>query len=116
MQLKDQNGILGEAAAIKHFIQNGYEIFTQFSGKAPFDFVAYLDNELYRVSVKSTTVRSPSGRWVVQIRRKRHNRTGNMSFAFDNTSCDLVAVYIVPEDRVIIIDSTMIKTGTVLLI
>ena len=105
------DGILAEAKVMTWFLEREYDVFNQFGGKAPFDLVAHKDNILSRVSIKSTSVRTKSGKWAVQIGRVRPNRTGNTIHKFDSSEADILAVYIVPEDRVIIIDTKTITTG-----
>ena len=107
------NGILGESRAITELIKQGYEIFTQFSGKAPFDFVAYLDGECKRVEVKSTSRRTKYDTgWEVQLKKVRPNSSRNVITNFDNTSCDILCVYIVPLDIVVVYNSSDIKAKT----
>lgn len=108
------DGVLGEAAVLKELILLGYTVFTQFDGQSPFDMVAYKDDELYRVSVKSTSVRAENGKYVAQIKRVRINSGKNTIFPFDPDSCDILAVYIIPEDRVVLYDAKTITTKTVL--
>ena len=103
-------GTLGEAKALTWFVENDYVVFTQFDGKAPFDLVAYKDDKLYRVSVKSTSSKdSSSSSWIVELKSTRHNRTKAVRNLFDNSSCDFLAVYIQPEDRLVILKASDIK-------
>jgi len=103
-KLSLQQGALGEAAVLKELIKQGYTIFTQFSGHSPFDLVAYKDSMLFRVSVKSTIVDEGYPSWRVNLYQGSHGKfTG-----FDKTSADILAVYIVPEDRVVLFDTNTI--------
>jgi len=107
--------LLGEAKAITCFIENGYDVFTQFSGKSSFDFVAYKNDKLYRVEVKTTTRRSRADTgWEVQLKRVRPNRTGNNIAIFDNASCDFLCIYIQPIDKIYIIESCNVKATSAL--
>jgi len=104
-------GILGESRVISELIKCKYEVFTQFSGKAPFDMVAYKDSTLYRVEVKSTRTRTKYDTgWEVQLKRSRPNRSSNIIHKFDNTSCDILAIYIEPLDEVLLIQSVEVTT------
>jgi Holliday junction resolvase-like predicted endonuclease len=100
------NGVLGEAAVLKELIKQGYTVFTQFSGASPFDMVAYKNNILYRVSVKSTECldRYKTPAYRVKLSQLHYKTTKH----FDNTSCDILAVYIVPEDKVLFFDAKTI--------
>lgn len=102
------NGILGEAKAIAYLLEKGYDVFNQFGGKAPFDLVAHKDNTLYRVSVKSTSFLKKNT-YIVYLQRVRPNRTKNIIHKFDKTCCDLLAIYIVPEDRIVLLEASGIK-------
>jgi len=85
-----------------------YHIFNQVSGKAPFDLVAYRDGELRRVSVKSCN-KDPrkDGGFVIEVGRVRANKTENKIYKFDQSECDLLAIYIVKEDRIVYVESTV---------
>jgi hypothetical protein len=88
-----------------------YHVFNQVSGKAPFDLVAYKDSKLFRISVKGTqTTNKPKTSYIVQLRSIRHNRTGNTIYLYDKNSCDILAVYVEPLDRVYLFDSQEITT------
>lgn len=105
------NGILGESAVVHYLLKNGYEVFMPFNGtQQDYDMIAVKEDQFYRVSVKSTTVQSSSGKWITQIKRVRINSGKNNIHGFDNTKCDLLAVYIVPEDRVVLIDAKTIQS------
>lgn len=110
------DGILAEAKVMTWFLERDYDVFNQFGGKAPFDLVVHKDDILSRVSVKSTSSRTNSGRWLVQIGRVRSNRNGNTIYKFSPNEQDILAVYILPEDRVVIIDAKTITTGRMLTI
>lgn len=47
--------IIGEAKVLERLVFYGFDVFTQFSGKEPFDLVAHKFGKLYRISVKSTS-------------------------------------------------------------
>ncbi len=112
-------GTIGEAKVLTYFVERGYNVFTQFDGKAPFDLVIYKEGTLKRVSVKSTAycnlARTPKC-WTVELKSTRLNRTKTVIRKFDNSTCDLLAVYIQPEDRVEVFDSKDIKATCALTI
>ncbi len=102
---KGKNGALGEAAVLKELIKQGYTVFTQFDGKSPFDLVAYKDNVLYRVSVKSATIQKGKG-YDVELRQRGKDRSKD----FDKSAADILAVYIVPEDKVVLLETSSIES------
>lgn len=87
----NQKGSIGEAKAIAYFLSAGYDVFVQFPGKSPFDLVVHRKGNLYRVSVKSTSVD--------KVNLRQHTRKGVKTF--DNTSCDILAIYHSPSGRVL---------------
>jgi hypothetical protein len=58
-----------------------------------------------RVQVKGTGTQSKSGKWITQLKSVRSNRTKNVIYPFDSTLCEIVGIYIAPEDRVVILSS-----------
>lgn len=105
-----QLGILGEARTITELIKQDYDVFTQFSGKSPFDIVAFRNNQLVRVEVKSTACRSKYDTgWEFALRKSRHNKSGNTIHTFNNSESDILALYVEPIDRVIFIKSIKVN-------
>ena len=72
-----QTGTLAEMQAALAYMKDGWEVFLQSNGKAPFDLVAYKDETLRRVTVKGTSQESKQGGFIVDLRSIRPNRTGN---------------------------------------
>lgn len=106
MDNKTWLGSLGESKVAAELSRHRFHVFTQTTGKAPFDLVAYKDSYLYRVNVKSTQRRSKWGSWEVKIASVRSNRTGNRIVPFDFASCDVLAVYIEPLDKICFLHSS----------
>ena len=104
-------GRLGEAAAFKHFVGDGWYVFLDASGKSPVDMVVMKNNLCKTVQVKTTSYKV-NNRWLVQIKTVRPNRTTNKVTHFDPNSVDLLVVYIIPEDRVIVYESATITQRT----
>lgn len=101
-------GNIGEAAAILHFTKEGYEIYTPLGTASKCDMVIMKDGEVLRVSVKTTSTKSKNGKkWDVRIRQGKLNN----QIPFDKTSSDLLFIYILPEDRNIILKSKDVKSG-----
>ena len=93
-------GSVGESKVASELSRHRFHVFIQTTGKAPFDLVVYKDGYLYRVNVKTTQRLDKWGSWEVQIKSVRSNRTKNRVVPFDPLSCDVLAVYIEPLDRV----------------
>lgn len=106
MDNKTWLGSLGESKVAAELSRHRFHVFTQTTGKAPFDLVAYKDGYLYRVNVKSTQRRSKWGSWEVKIASVRSNRTENRIVPFDFASCDVLAVYIEPLDKICFLHSS----------
>lgn len=99
----NNRGLFSELKVAQYFIQQDYEVFTAMSGHASFDMVVYKDIQMWRVSVKSTETidLNSGGSYAVRIgQRTRKGQT-----PFDNTTSDILAIYIVPEDRVVLFES-----------
>lgn len=104
-------GSLGEMKAACYFLENGYEVFFQFDGKAPFDFILFKDNAFKTVSVKTTSTKT-YGNWTVQLKSIRSNKTKNRIENFDNSIIDFLVIYIKPIDKLIVYDAKTIKQKT----
>lgn len=104
MDDKTYIGANAELKAISYFARIGYDIFTQFSGKAPFDFVAHKDGIMLRVEAKGTVSTNRYGSYVAQIRSVRSNKTSNTIRHFDSGSCDVLAIYILPTDELLLLN------------
>lgn len=100
MDNKTWLGSLGESKVAAELSRHRFHVFTQTTGKAPFDLVAYKDGYLYRINVKTTQRLGKWGSWEVQLKSIRSNRTKSRIVPFDPQSCDVVAVYIEPIDKV----------------
>lgn len=111
MDQKTKLGSLAELAVSKRLTELDYHIFTQTSGKAPFDLIAYKDGEIFRISVKGTNTIDKYGSHVVQIGSVRSNRTRNKVIKFSSSICDVLAIYIKPLDKVCFIKSDKISAG-----
>lgn len=116
MDNKTYLGAIGEAKVIAKLTEDKFHVFTQVTGKAPFDLVAVKDKMVYRISVKTIEKKNRDGSYSVQLKSVRSNRTENKIINFDNTSCDILAVYIVELDEVIFRDANTITAKTALVI
>lgn len=105
MDTKTYSGNLGEAKALEYFIKLGYDVFVSFGGKAEFDLVIYCKETkiISRVSVKTTSNKLKSGKFEVQLREVRSNKNKNNIRYFNKDSSDLVFIYVIPDDRCVVL-------------
>lgn len=101
-------GNLAEIRVAAELLRERYEVFVGWGGKTSCDLIALKDGVLHRVQVKGTRTRSigPKGTvggYTVQLRSVRSNKTANVVKTFDAGVCDLLGIYIEPEDRVVIL-------------
>lgn len=101
-------GRVGESATVAYFVKEGYEVFLPMFGNASCDLIVVKDGKISRVECKSTSVRTPSGKWIAQLRQVRSNKTSNNIKKFDANNSELLAIYIVDEDRVVVLDSLLV--------
>lgn len=106
MDNKTYYSSIAELKVMTDLTAKHWHIFNQVSGKAPFDLVAYKDGMLKRVSVKSCSKEpNGAGSYVIEVGRVRSNKTENKIYKFDQNECDILAIYIVKEDKIIYVDS-----------
>lgn len=99
-------GRLAEAKVITYLIENEYEVYLPFSNNSKYDLICYKDGVIKRVSVKFTSVKKLSGSWVVEMRQiSRRNNHINID-KFDSSEYDLIAVYISPKNKVVLVNAT----------
>lgn len=99
-------GRLAESKVVSFLIENEYEVYLPFSNNSKYDVIAIKDGILKRVSIKFTSVKRLSGAWDIEMRQiSRGNNKINIS-KFDSSQFDLVAVYIGPKDKVILVEAT----------
>lgn len=116
MDIKTHISSIAEAKVIYELTRLEYHIFNQVTGKAPFDLVAYKNNILYKISVKSVSVCNKYGSYDVQLKRVRSNKNINKIYNFDSTECDILAIYIYQEDLVLFYKASDIKVKSTLTI
>jgi Holliday junction resolvase-like predicted endonuclease len=102
---------------MKEFIEQGYEVYSPITDNTLYDMIVSKGGGLYKVEVKST--KSPerrSGAYKVQLKRVRSNKNTNTIHYFDNSSVNILAVYLEDIDKVIIMDSLEVVSKTELTI
>ncbi len=102
-------GNLGEAKTLAYFVENDYQVYLPFQENGEYDLIVIKDGKIQTVSVKSTSVKSGRG-YSVSLRTVSRRKDNQIVVKkFNNTNIDLLAVYIQPEDRVVIINGLDIK-------
>ncbi len=69
-------GNIGEARAISFYTENGYKVSKPLFENCPYDLIVDLDGELFRVQVKTSRCKVPSGKYEVNFRTFGGNRSG----------------------------------------
>lgn len=109
-------GSLSELRVASELTSGEFHVFSQTSGKAPFDLVTYKNDKLLRINIKSTKTKADSGNYKIEIGSVRSNRTVNVVHKFDKSKSDILAIYIQPEDKIIYFDTQCIESGRCLTI
>lgn len=107
-----EKGILGQVSIVKYFVMNGYEVFSPVGDNASCDLIVLRDGAMMRVECKATEASPNKKSWSVSLRQVRPNRTENKVKNFDASKSDLLAVYIIPEDRVEVVPSYQVDGKT----
>lgn len=100
-------GNIGESKVLAYYIAEGYNVYLPFGTATKNDMLIEKDNIVKRVSIKTATSKMPSGKYKVRIRQGKLNK----QIPFDKEASDILCVYIIPEDRIEILESKDIKTG-----
>jgi Holliday junction resolvase-like predicted endonuclease len=104
-------GSLGKAKVICRLVEENYDVFMELDGKSPFDLIVHKNDILQRVEIKATETRTKANTgWTIQIKKVRPNKTANIITNFSPKQCELLAIYIKPLDKVILIASQDVKT------
>ena len=103
-------GRLAEAKVTTYLIESGYEVYLPFSNNSKYDVIAIKDGVLKRISTKFTSTKRQSGAWTIELRQISRRKNKINIDKFDNSQYDLIAVYIGPKDKVILVDASKAKT------
>lgn len=98
-------GRIGEAAIVSHFVKLGYDVYMPTFGNGKSDLIVTKEDELKRVEVKCSSYERYPGKYEVQLKSVRHNKTQNTIKPFDASKSDFLAVYLPPVDKVVVVDS-----------
>lgn len=107
--MSTETGALGELKAQMYFARKGFEIYTGVAGSTYYDFLAVTARgvkipKVLKVEVKSTRCRNKSNTgWIFNI-RKSHG-----DLHFDKNKVDYLCLYIVPLDRLFVVNSKEVK-------
>lgn len=110
---KDQ-GEVGLADAIAWFARKGWTVSIPLVDNQGYDLVVDDGGGLHRVQVKTSTCRTPSGGWAVELRTNGGNRSRSTSTPFDARSCDLL--YVLTDDGRWLIPTGRITARTSLVV
>lgn len=101
-------GGLAEAKVLARLVEMGHNIYLPFLDNGPVDMITMTKYKTLRVSIKGTTGLANKKSWRITLCTTSRRKDGCKVNFFDNTSCDVVAAYIQPLDKVIFIDATKI--------
>lgn len=90
--LPKNQGELGVADAVAWFTRAGWTVAVPLVDNQRYDLVADDGATLHRVQVKTSTRRTRSGTWEVELRTNGGNRSRSSSVPFDPSTCDLLYV------------------------
>lgn len=100
----NQKGLLGELRVAQELLKAGYEVFAPLTGKASCDLVAVKDGQLLRVQIKATSQAARYGQaYVIDGRTITSAKKGNSVKQLDRTTFDLLGIYVIPEDLVVLV-------------
>ncbi|HSA83618.1 MAG TPA: group I intron-associated PD-(D/E)XK endonuclease [Patescibacteria group bacterium] len=99
-------GRLAEAKVIAYLIEHGYEVYLPFSNNSKYDVLAQKDSEIKRISIKYTSTKQNTATWKVEMRQIYRGKDMIKIDKFDKTQFDLIAVYIGPKEKVILVDAS----------
>ena len=89
----------------KELTLRGYEVYTPLSENSTCDLIVLKDGLIERVECKATDAEGSAVSWMVSLRQIRPNRTTNVIKKFDSSKSEILGIYIVKEDRVVILSS-----------
>ena len=100
---QSKQGNLGLGKAIGYFVSKGYTVSLPLNDTQSYDLIVDINDNLFRVSVKTSRNTSNGVSYSVNLRNTGGNRTGTVrQIPFDNNSCDLLFVYTADEKTYLI--------------
>ena len=116
MNSKEQ-GNLGESEVVYRLLKQGFEIYLPFLDSGRYDFILNdpSTDKIKKVEVKTTrSLRSNGDSYEVQLCGRTHK--GGYKFFGELKSPDLLAVFVIPENKIVFFDVKRIKSKYKLLI
>ena len=101
-----EKGRLAEAKVVAQLVELGYEVYLPFGGNTSCDLIALRTGVLKRVEIKFTSDRTGPDSFEVSLRQIRPNRSGNKVKKFDATQADILAIFVVDTNDVILFEDT----------
>lgn len=89
---KSKQGNIGLGQAIAYYTLNGIPVMIPLNDTQKYDLVIDINNNLHRVSVKTTQYKE-NDNFVVQLKNSGGGSKGSVIRKFDNTTCDMIFVY-----------------------
>ena len=106
-EYKSKQGNIGVARAIDYYVTKGYSVSIPMNDTQSYDLIVDDNIKLYRVSVKTTSYKAPSGNYSVQLKNSGGSSGKSVIRNFDKSSCDILFVlcdnndiYIIPIEDV----------------
>lgn len=90
---KSRQGNIGLGQAIAYYTYLGIPVSIPLNDTQKYDLIVDKNNELFRVSVKTTQYKENSGNYAVQLKNSGGGSKGSTIRSFDNTTCDIIFVY-----------------------
>ncbi|QFG12246.1 Holliday junction resolvase [Arthrobacter phage Racecar] len=103
-------GRIAEASVLKHFVSEGHDVFTGYTDNNKHDLIVFDGENLLRVFVRYTSA-STNVSWKVSLTNVYRSKTGPVVKFFEPEHFDLIAVYVAPEDRVVVLDAKIENTS-----
>lgn len=92
-----QKGNVGLGSAIGYFTKNNNIVSIPLNDSQSYDIIVEIDNKLERVQVKTTTEKTKTDNYIVDLRSTGGNKSRNTVKHFDKKSCDYVYVCILDK-------------------
>lgn len=91
---------------IEKLIEQGYEVYLPFSNNSKYDVLAIKDGVIKRISIKYTSTKQNTATWKIEMRQIYRGNGSIKINKFNSDQFDIIAVYIAPKDKVVLIDAT----------
>ena len=100
-------GCIGLGQAVAYFTKMGYTVSSPLNDSQDYDLVVEIDEKLYKVQVKTTTIKSKSGYYQPYIRQTCKNTKRNYTKAATELKYDYLFVtgdnlesWFIPKDKI----------------